>query len=63
MPWFASGGRDRYQVTGTVEGWFGRRPVRRTVTGRSAAKREAARLRRRGAAKVRYTRDGWWAAR
>ena len=63
MPWFASGDSDRYQVTGTVEGWFGRRTVRKTVTGRRAAVRDTDQLRRRGATEVRRSSGGWWAAR
>lgn len=63
MVWFAGNGNDRYRVSGTVEGWFGRRTVRKTVTGRGAADREMARLRRRGAENVRRSRDGWWAGR
>ncbi len=62
MSWFTAD-NERFQVSGTVEGWFGRRTVRKTVTGRSAARREAARLRRRGATKVRVGGGGWWAAR
>lgn len=36
MSWLDSS--STYRVTGTVEGWFGRRTVRRTVTGRRAAR-------------------------
>ena len=40
--WVTSDSRDRYRVSGTAEGWFGPRKVRRTVTGRQAATRETA---------------------
>jgi hypothetical protein len=60
MGWFSEN-NERFRVSGTVEGWFGRRTVRKTVTGRVAANREAERLRRRGATRVRIGRDGWWA--
>jgi hypothetical protein len=54
---------EKFEVTGTLEGWFGPRTVRKTVTGQRAADREAARLHGRGARDIRKSRGGWWAAR
>ena len=49
MRWrVTSDSRDRYRVSGTAEGWFGPRRVRRTVTGRQAATWETAWPYRRG---------------
>jgi hypothetical protein len=61
MSWFTTDDNRSFRVTGTTQGWFGRKTVRTTVTGKRAARREAARLHRRGATNVRVSRDGWWA--
>ncbi len=60
MVWFDD--NKTYKVTGTGSGWLGPRKVSKTVTGRRAAERETARLRRRGAVNVRRSRSSWWAA-
>lgn len=62
MGWFTSD-NDRFEVSATTKGWFGTKTTRRTVTGKSAANREARRLRRSGARDVRVRRGGWWASR
>lgn len=61
MSWFTADDNRGYRVSATQQGWLGRKTVRTTVTGKRAANREAARLRRRGAVNVRVSRDGWWA--
>lgn len=63
--WFLNNRDERgestvFEVTGRLNG----RRVRRTVTGRSTADRNAREMRRQGGRDVRVTRSGgWWVTR
>jgi len=53
----------RYEIRGSVRGWFGSQTVRTTVVGRRSADLAVRRMRRDGVVNVRRSGGSWWVTR